>query len=85
MGGMSALIPIKNDPAANEKALAGVREDKRRDAMDGSDGGWVAHPGLVDLAMKEMKNVLGETKTNQIEKQLNVNITAKDLLNFQPR
>lgn len=41
MGGMSALIPIKNDAAANEKALEGVREDKRRDANDGSDGGWV--------------------------------------------
>ncbi len=37
----SALIPIKNDPAANDKALEGVREDKRRDANDGSDGGWV--------------------------------------------
>lgn len=84
MGGMSALIPIKNDPAANEKALKGVREDKRRDASDGSDGGWVAHPGLVDLAMKEMINVLGPTKTNQIDKQLNVKITAQDLLNFGP-
>lgn len=41
MGGMSALIPIKNDATANEKALDGVREDKRRDAHDGSDGGWV--------------------------------------------
>jgi malate synthase len=45
MGGMSALIPIKNDPVANEKALAGIRHDKTRDANDGFDGGWVAHPG----------------------------------------
>ena len=44
---MSALIPIKNDPAANEMAMAGVVADKGRDANDGYDGGWVAHPGLV--------------------------------------
>lgn len=78
------MIPIKNDTAANEKALEGVTQDKRRDANDGYDGGWVAHPGLVGLAMKEMVAVLGETKTNQIEKQLNMNISAKDLLNFSP-
>src|SRR5438067_1744704 len=67
MGGMSALIPIKNDPAANEKAMAGVRADKARDAADGYDGGWVAHPGLVDLAMTEVKKVLG-ARPNQIDK-----------------
>jgi malate synthase len=50
MGGMSALIPIKNDTAANEKAMAGVRADKVREASDGHDGTWVAHPGLVPLA-----------------------------------
>ena len=44
MGGMSALIPIKNDPVANEKALAGIRHDKTRDANDGYDGGWVYDP-----------------------------------------
>ncbi len=53
IGGMSALIPIKNDPAKNEAAMAGVRSDKRRDATDGYDGGWVAHPGLVSIAMEE--------------------------------
>src|SRR3546814_7155613 len=53
IGGMSALIPIKNDPVANDKAMAGIRNDKARDARDGFDGGWVAHPGLVELAMEE--------------------------------
>jgi malate synthase len=69
MGGMSALIPIKNDPVANEKALAGIRHDKTRDANDGFDGGWVAHPGLVPIAMEEFVKVLGD-KPNQWEKQV---------------
>ncbi len=84
IGGMSALIPIKNDPAANERALAGVRADKARDASDGYDGGWVAHPGLVPIAMQEFVKVLGE-RPNQIDKQRDdVQVTAADLLNFQP-
>jgi len=84
IGGMAALIPIKNDPQANEKALAGVRADKARDANDGYDGGWVAHPGLVPIAMEEFKKVLGE-QPNQIGKQRqDVNVGAADLLNFQP-
>jgi malate synthase len=84
IGGMSALIPIKNDPAANEKALAGVRADKARDATDGYDGGWVAHPGLVPIAMEEFVKVLGD-RPNQIDKRRpDVNVTAADLLNFQP-
>ncbi len=52
MGGMAAQIPIKNDPAANEAALAKVRADKEREAGDGHDGTWVAHPGLVPLAIE---------------------------------
>jgi malate synthase len=84
IGGMSALIPIKNDAAANEKALAGVRADKARDADDGYDGGWVAHPGLVPIAMEEWKKVLGP-RSNQIDKQRpDVNVAATDLMNFQP-
>jgi malate synthase len=84
IGGMSALIPIKNDPVANEKALAGVRSDKARDATDGYDGGWVAHPGLVPIAMEEFVKVLGD-RPNQLDKQRpDVNVTAADLLNFQP-
>lgn len=83
MGGMSALIPIKNDPVANEKALAGIRHDKTRDANDGFDGGWVAHPGLVPIAIEEFKKVLGD-KPNQWEKQISGSFGPKDWLNFQP-
>jgi malate synthase len=52
MGGMAAQIPIKNDPDANARAIAKVREDKLREAGDGHDGTWVAHPGLVGTAME---------------------------------
>jgi malate synthase len=84
IGGMSALIPIKNDPQANEKAMGGVRSDKARDAADGYDGGWVAHPGLVSIAMEEFVKVLGD-KPNQIGKQRDdVQVTAQDLLDFRP-
>jgi malate synthase len=84
IGGMSALIPIKNDPEANDKAMAGVRSDKARDATDGYDGGWVAHPGLVQLAMNEFTKVLGE-RPNQIDKQKpEVAVAPADLLNFAP-
>lgn len=84
IGGMAALIPIKNDPAANEKALAGVRADKARDAADGFDGGWVAHPGLVPIARDEFVKVLGE-RPNQWERQRDdIAFSAADLLNFQP-
>ncbi|MGE4338455.1 MAG: malate synthase A, partial [Pigmentiphaga sp.] len=85
IGGMSALIPIKNDPVKNEAAMAGIRADKRRDATDGYDGGWVAHPGLVGPAMEEFVAVLGE-QPNQIGKQRpDVNVTAADLLEFAPQ
>jgi malate synthase len=80
MGGMAAQIPIKNDPAANEAALAKVREDKHREATDGHDGTWVAHPGLVALAMEEFDKVLGE-RPNQIDRQRDdVHVTAADLV-----
>jgi malate synthase len=80
MGGMSAYIPVKSDPAANEKALQKVREDKRREATDGHDGTWVAHPGLVPIAMEEFDRVLGN-KPNQIDRQRDdVSATAEQLL-----
>jgi malate synthase len=79
MGGMSALIPIKSDPVANEKALAGVRADKEREATDGHDGTWVAHPGLVQVAMEVFDRVMPQP--NQIDKQLpEFEATADDLL-----
>ena len=84
IGGMSALIPIKNDPEKNAIAMAGIIADKKRDATDGYDGGWVAHPGLVEPAMKEFLAVLGD-RPNQFDKQKpEVEVTAADLLNFQP-
>jgi malate synthase len=84
IGGMSALIPIKNDPEKNAIAMNGIIKDKRRDAMDGYDGGWVAHPGLVEAAMKEFVDVLGE-RPNQIErKKPYVCVSAAQLLEFAP-
>ena len=84
IGGMSALIPIKNDPEKNAIAMAGIIADKKRDAEDGYDGGWVAHPGLVEPAMKEFLAVLGD-KPNQWEKQrADVRVTAAQLLDFKP-
>ncbi len=84
IGGMSALIPIKNDEAKNAKAMEGIRLDKRRDATDGYDGGWVAHPGLVGVAMEEFVAVLGD-KPNQIDKTRDdVQVRAADLLDFRP-
>ena len=84
IGGMSALIPIKNDPEKNAVAMQGIINDKRRDATDGYDGGWVAHPGLVEPAMKEFVAVLGD-RPNQIDKQRpDVTVAAGDLLRFEP-
>ena len=56
IGGMSAYIPIKSDPVANEKAIAQVRADKEREAGDGHDGTWVAHPGLVPVALGDLRS-----------------------------
>src|SRR5580704_10550870 len=79
MGGMSAFIPIKTDPVANERALAQVRADKEREATDGHDGTWVAHPGLVPVALEVFDRVM--PRANQIEKQLpEFHATAEDLL-----
>jgi malate synthase len=79
MGGMAAQIPIKGDDAANNTAIEKVRKDKQREAEAGHDGTWVAHPGLVAVAMEEFDKVLG-TKPNQLDKQLDLTITADQLL-----
>ncbi len=79
IGGMAAQIPIKNDPKANEEAMAKVRADKHREANDGHDGTWVAHPGLVAVAMEEFDKVM--PGPNQIDrKRDDVHVTASDLL-----
>jgi malate synthase len=68
MGGMSAYIPSRTDPEANELALAKVSEDKVREANAGFDGTWVAHPGLVRVAMSEFDRVMGD-RPNQVDRQ----------------
>jgi malate synthase len=79
MGGMAAQIPIKNDPEANEIAFGKVAADKLREAKDGHDGTWVAHPGLVKTAMDIFDEYM--PNANQIDnKRLDVNITEADLL-----
>ena len=79
MGGMAAQIPIKNDPAANEAALSKVRADKEREAGDGHDGTWVAHPGLIPIAMEIFNRHL--TGPNQLHRlREDVKVSAEDLL-----
>jgi malate synthase len=83
MGGMAAQIPIKHDAAANEAAMAKVRADKEREATDGCDGTWVAHPGLVPIAKEVFDRHM--PGPNQYSRQRpDVNVTAKDLLDFRP-
>ncbi len=79
MGGMAAQIPIKNDPAANEIALDKVRQDKVREARNGHDGTWVAHPGLVPVAMAVFNELM--PNANQIDnKRPDVQVSAADLV-----
>jgi malate synthase len=68
MGGMAALIPSRTDPEANARAIAAVRADKEREAGDGFDGTWVAHPDVVGVATEAFDAVLGE-RPNQIERR----------------
>jgi malate synthase len=80
IGGMAAYIPIKGDAVANETALEKVREDKRREATDGHDGTWVAHPGLVGVAREEFDKVLG-SKPNQIDRRRDdVQVSERQLI-----
>ena len=80
MGGMAALIPSRKDPEANERAIAAVREDKKREAEAGFDGTWVAHPDVVGVATEAFDAVLGD-RPNQIDKQRDdVQVGAADLL-----
>src|SRR5712692_1813348 len=84
MGGMAAQIPIKNDAAANDAAMAKVLADKEREASDGFDGTWVAHPGLVPVAKSVFDRVM--PTPNQIQrKRDDVCVKATDLLAFAPQ
>ncbi|MBM3541217.1 MAG: malate synthase A [Alphaproteobacteria bacterium] len=79
MGGMAAQIPIKGDPVANDAAIAKVRADKEREAGDGHDGTWVAHPGLVPVAREVFDRLM--PGPNQLAKtREDVAVAAKDLL-----
>ncbi len=79
MGGMAAQIPIKNDPVANGQALAKVRADKEREAGDGHDGTWVAHPALVAVAMEVFDRLM--PTPNQLQRlREDVQVGARDLL-----
>lgn len=79
MGGMAAFIPIKGDEEANQKAIEKVRQDKIREARNGHDGTWVAHPGLVQVAMDIFNEYMPEA--NQIDKKReDVNVSAADLI-----
>jgi malate synthase len=79
VGGMAAQIPIRGDAAANDAALAKVRDDKIREVKNGHDGTWVAHPALVPVALQAFnENMPG---INQLDiLRTDVNVTAKDLL-----
>src|SRR5918995_1626190 len=80
MGGMAAFIPSRRDPEVNAAALAKVREDKEREAGQGFDGTWVAHPDLVPVAMEIFDRVLGE-RPNQVDRRRDdITSTAADLL-----
>jgi len=79
MGGMAAQIPIKGDDERNRKALDKVRVDKRREASDGHDGTWVAHPGLVAIARAEFDAVMPGPNQLHVSRD-DVHVTAADLL-----
>jgi malate synthase len=83
MGGMAAFIPSRRDPEVNRVALAKVKEDKDREANDGFDGTWVAHPDLVPTATEAFDRVLGD-RPNQLQRQRpEVSVTAAQLLDVQ--
>ncbi len=80
IGGMSAFIPNRRDPEVTALAEQKVRADKNREANDGFDGTWVAHPDLISIAQAEFDAVLGE-RPNQVDRQrTDVEVTAAQLL-----
>ncbi len=82
MGGMAAFIPSRTDDEVNRTALSKVREDKMREAGDGCDGTWVAHPDLVPVATEVFDDVLGD-RPNQIDRlRDDVDVVAGDLVSF---
>jgi len=84
MGGMAAQIPVKNDEAANAEAFARVKADKEREARQGHDGTWVAHPGLVPVAKDAFDRLMPAPNQVATAKRDDVHVTAQDLLRFEP-
>ncbi|MQA26323.1 MAG: malate synthase A [Micromonosporaceae bacterium] len=83
IGGMAAFIPSRRDPEVNEKALTKVREGKTREANDGFDGSWVAHPDLAPVCREVFDSVLGD-RPNQLDKlREDVSVTAAQLLDIR--
>ena len=82
IGGMAAFIPSRRDSGVNETAFARVREDKEREAGDGFDGTWVAHPGLVPLAREIFDRVLGSRPHQKDRQRDDVRVEAAQLTNF---
>ncbi|HEX2233222.1 MAG TPA: malate synthase A, partial [Thermoleophilaceae bacterium] len=80
MGGMAAQIPSRTDREANEKAFAALRDDKQREASDGFDGTWVAHPDSVAAAMEEFDRFLGDQPNQVSRRRDDVEVTAEQLL-----
>ncbi|MCF6522931.1 malate synthase A [Streptomyces sp. JJ36] len=80
IGGMAAFIPNRRDPEANERALEKVRSDKDREAGDGFDGSWVAHPDLVPVARASFDAVLGDRPHQKERLREDVRVAAADLL-----
>jgi malate synthase len=84
MGGMAAQIPIKNDEAANAAALAKVKTDKEREATYGHDGTWVAHPGLVPVALEAFNRLMPSPNQIRSKPRADVRVSAADLVRFEP-
>ncbi len=84
MGGMAAQIPVKNDEAANAEAFAKVKADKEREATYGHDGTWVAHPGLVPVALEAFDRLMPTPNQIATKPRNDVRVTAADLLRFEP-
>ncbi|MEZ4630572.1 MAG: malate synthase A [Deinococcales bacterium] len=82
IGGMSAFIPSRRDPEVNDRAMKQVRADKDREAQDGFDGSWVAHPDLVPVAMAAFDAVLGDKPNQKDRLREDVKVNARDLVNF---
>jgi malate synthase len=84
MGGMAAQIPIKNDEKANAEAFAKVKIDKEREATYGHDGTWVAHPGLVPVALEAFNRLMPTPNQIALTKRDDVKVGAADLIKFEP-